>query len=463
MMRKFSISLLLFFVFGAAWSQSLDTLDFESFQVWVRTYHPVASQAEINLRMGDMEVRQALGGFDPKIYGTLDRKEFKNSSYYDRQEAGISIPTWAGVELNGTFERNSGQFLNPEASVPSDGLFAVGAAINLGQGLIIDERRAALRQAQIYQESTISQREQLLNELYFEASDAYWKWALAHENVKVLNEGVELAKIRFEGVKISYQLGDLPAIDTVEAFSQLLNRQYSLQSAENAYFGSIQALNTFLWGEEGEPMFLEEGVFPQGLFEEFMLILEKEDLRAAIASHPLLEIADFELASLGVERRLKSQQILPVVKLKYNFLTETLNNFESPFFENNYKWGVSVYTPLLWRKSRGALGLANAKIDFKQYSRDLKEVELRTKLEAEINSLEVVGTQINIFSQNITSLEMLLTGEMRRFEIGESSLFLVNAREVSLFSSRLTLNDLVSKRRINFAKTRFAAGLGFEE
>jgi outer membrane protein TolC len=307
MMKKFSLSLLLFFVFGATWSQSSDTLDFESFQVWVRTYHPVASQAEINLRMGDMEVRQARGGFDPKIYGTLDRKEFKNSSYYDRQEAGISVPTWAGVELNGTFERNSGQFLNPEASVPSDGLFAVGAAINLGQGLIIDERRAALRQAEIYQESTFSQREQLLNGLYFQASDAYWKWALAHENVKVLKEGVELAKIRFEGVKVSYQLGDLPAIDTVEAFSQLLTRQYSLQSAENAYFGSIQA---------GEPMFLEEGVFPQGLFDEFMLILEKEDLRTAIASHPLLEIADFELASLGVERRLKSQQILPVVKLK---------------------------------------------------------------------------------------------------------------------------------------------------
>jgi outer membrane protein TolC len=367
------------------------------------------------------------------------------------------------VELNGIFERNSGQNLNPEAAVPSDGLLAVGAAINLGQGLIIDERRAALRQAQIYQESTISQREQLLNELYFDASDAYWKWALAHENVLVLNEGVKLAKIRFEGVRISYQLGNLPAIDTVEAFSQLLNRQYNLLSAENTFFGAIQLLNTFLWGKGGEPMFLEQGVFPQGLFDEFMPILEKEDLRAAISNHPVLEIADFELASLGVERRLKSQQILPVVKLKYNFLTETLNNFESPFFENNYKWGVSIYTPLLLRKSRGALGLANAKINFKQYSRDLKEVELRTKLEAEINSLEVVGTQINVFSQNITALELLLIGEVRRFEIGESSLFLVNAREVSLFSSRLTLNDLVSKRRINFAKTRFAAGLGFEE
>jgi outer membrane protein TolC len=70
--------------------------------------------------------------------------------------------------------------------------------------------------------------------------------------------------------------------------------------------------------------------------------------------------------------------------------------------------------------------------------------------------------QIVTFSQNVASLTTLLQGELRRFEIGESSLFLVNAREVSLFNSMLTLNELVSKRRINFAKTRFAAGLGFE-
>jgi hypothetical protein len=77
MMKKFSISLLLFFVFGAAWSQSSDTLDFESFQVWVRTYHPVASQAEINLRMGDMEVRQARGSFDPKYMEPLIEKSLR--------------------------------------------------------------------------------------------------------------------------------------------------------------------------------------------------------------------------------------------------------------------------------------------------------------------------------------------------------------------------------------------------
>jgi outer membrane protein TolC len=461
-MKKFPLSFTFFLISFIGWSQSLDTLGFDAFQTWVRAYHPIAAQAEINLRMGDMEVRQARGGFDPLIYGTMDKKEFKESTYYNKQEAGISIPTWAGVELNGTFERNTGQFLNPEGSLPTDGLFAAGASVNLGQGLILDERRAALRQAQIYQESTESQRQEFLNELYFNAADTYWNWAVTYENVIVLNEGVELARIRLDAIKSSYEQGDLPAIDTVEAFAILLNRQYSLQSAENAFFGATQLLNTFLWNEDGNPMFLEEGVLPQGLYDEFAPILEKEDLRVAVMSHPQLQIADFELASLAVDRRLKAQQILPVVKLKYNFLTENIGNFNSPFFENDYKWGVTVYTPLLLRKSRGALGLANAKIDFKQNSRDLKEVELRTKLEAEINSFEVINMQIVTFSQNVISLETLLRGELRRFEIGESSLFLVNAREVSLFSSMLTLNELVSKRRINFAKTRFAAGLGFE-
>jgi outer membrane protein TolC len=52
---------------------------------------------------------------------------------------------------------------------------------------------------------------------------------------------------------------------------------------------------------------------------------------------------------------------------------------------------------------------------------------------------------------------------MVRFDIGESSLFLVNAREVSLISAQLTLNDLSGKRKSAYAKLLNAAGLGFEE
>jgi outer membrane protein TolC len=94
---------------------------------------------------------------------------------------------------------------------------------------------------------------------------------------------------------------------------------------------------------------------------------------------------------------------------------------------------------------------------------NLKEQQLRTKLETELNSWNVLNQQVRILTENVKSLEALLTGETRRFEIGESSLFLVNAREVAVFDSRVTLNDLSAKLQIAFAKTRFAAGIGFEQ
>ncbi|NVJ86176.1 MAG: TolC family protein [Algoriphagus sp.] len=465
-MRKLALLILLFFSFHGSFAQSpgLDTLRFQDFLEWVRAFHPVSRQADITLEMGQMEVRTARGGFDPLLFGNLDQKTYKSTDYYDRREAGVTIPTMAGIELMGTYEQNSGQFLDPENSVPSGGLFAAGAAVNVGQGLILDERRAALRQAKIYQQSTEAERQVLLNELYLKGAETYWKWSESFFNMKAFEEAVRLTKIRYEAVKRSFEQGDVAAIDTVEAYTQLLSRQYRLQGLQNQYFVQTQMLSSFLWNEEEEPMMLNSYVFPQSLDPEDDFMINNEELRVLVGNHPQLQMADFELASLDVERRLKSQSLLPVVKLKYNFLVESLDGFEqAPFFENNYKFGVSFYTPILWRKARGSVGLAKAKIDFKQNSRDLKELELRNKLEAEIDTWSTYNLQVQTVRENVNNLERLLYAEMRKFEMGESSLFLVNAREVSVFDARITLNGLAAKRKISFAKVRYASGIGFEQ
>ncbi|WP_289030998.1 TolC family protein [uncultured Algoriphagus sp.] len=462
-MKKLILSSLLFIFFQNVWSQEMDTLRLESFLDWVRSYHPVARQADITLEMGAMEVRTARGAFDPLLFGNLDQKTFKDTEYYDRREAGITVPTLAGVELLGTFEHHTGQFLDPEATVPSGGLFAAGAAVNLGQGLILDERRAMLRQAKLYQQSTEAERIAILNELYLGGVEMYWKWSESYANMKAFEEAVRLTEIRYGAVKLSFEQGDVAAIDTVEAYTQLLSRQYRLQGLQNQFFVDTQMLSAFLWNEEEQPMLLNPTVVPQPLVENDQYAIDPAELRENISIHPDLRIADFELASLDVDRQLKGQSLLPVVKLKYNFLVEELGGFEqSPFFENNYKFGVSVYTPILWRKARGSLGLAKAKIDFKQNSRDLKELQLRTKLEGEINSWNVINQQVSTLRENVFNLERLLNAELRRFEMGESSLFLVNAREVSVFDAKITLNGLAAKRKISYAKVRYAAGFGFE-
>ncbi len=463
-MRYFSSIYLIVFMFWAQHASSQEILSYEQYLEWVRTYHPVAKQADINLRFGDQELRMARGGFDPLLYGNYDNKQFNSTEYFDKREGGIIVPTMAGVELKGVFEQNSGTFLNAERTVPSNGLLAAGASVNLGQGLFIDKRRATLRQAEIYRDLTQSERQLFLNDLYVDANEVYWFWAAAYQNMVILEESVELAEIRFVGVKESFELGDLPAIDTIEAYTQVMNRIYRYQASQIEFINASQELSTFLWDEEGQPLNLAGGIVPQNVLELYDFQYDQAELRALVSNHPIIRITDFELASLDIERRWKAEQLKPIVKVNYNFLTESVGQFsEAPFFENNYKWGFTVMTPIFLRKERGALGLTKAKIDFKQNDRDLKFIQLQAKLEAAIYSFQTIGDQLNVFNANILGLERLLEGEETRFQIGESSLFLINAREVSVLDGRLILNDLAAKRKIAYAKMLNAAGMGFDD
>lgn len=460
------VALLFFWLLSSAslFAQETQKLSFEDYMKWVQDFHPISIQANLNLRLGQMEVRKARGGFDPMLYGNLGKKEFNQSTYFEKREAGVLVPTWMGVELMGNFEQNSGAFLNSESVLPTNGLLSAGAAVNLGQGLLLDDRRATLQKAKLYEQATAVERLNFRNELNLQATAAYWKWAAAYENKLVLEEGVKLAEVRFKGIKRSYELGDQAAIDTVEALSQLLNRQYRLQLADISFFENTQVLNTYLWNDSGEPMLLDSAIIPQALSQFLNPAPEAEELRTLVGRHPELLLTDFDLASLNVEKRLRTQELLPVVKLKYNFLTENLADTRpSPLFENNYRWGLTVYTPLFLRKTRGELGSTKAKLEIKQTGRNLKEQQLRTKLETELNSWNLLNLQVRTLSENVKSLEALLTGETRRFEIGESSLFLVNAREVAVFDSRVTLNELSARLHIAYAKSRFAAGVGFAE
>lgn len=454
----------LLYILLASDSFGQDTLRYGQYLQWVKDYHPVAVQSDISLEFGRQEMRIARGGFDPLLYGMYDHKRYNETNYYGKREAGIIVPTVAGVELKGVYEQNSGAYLNPEQRAPNQGLLAAGASLNIGQGLFIDSRRASLRQADIYLKVTEAERQQMLNELYLDATEAYWNWSASFENRKVLNEGLRLAKRRFDAVKGSFVLGDLPAIDTVEAYSQVLNIQYRLQAANNSYYKATQYVSTFLWGENQEPIVMLPETVPQFILEEGVLDMEKENLRALIPQHPELKLTDFELSSLEVERRWKAEQLKPVLKLNYNILSTPTGQFEqTSFFENNYKWGITFRSSLFLRRERGELGLTKAKLDFKQNDRELKFVQLQTRLENEINNFETLENQYVMFSANIEALDRMLQGELTRFEIGESSLFLINAREVSVLDARLVINDLSARWKIAFAKMLFAAGLGFGE
>jgi outer membrane protein TolC len=441
-------------------------LDYEEFIYWVRMNHPVAEIADLEVELARRDLRMSRGGFDPLLYGNYRTKDFKQTEYYDALQAGIEIPTWFGISVQAGYEDNQGAFLNPEATVPQNGLINAGISAQLGSGLLMDDRRAALRQAQIGIEAGENQRQLISNQLYFEATAAYFNWSFAQQSLSVAEEALDLANIRYLGVRESYFLGAVPAIDTVEAYTQVLSRLFNLREAQNFYVEAINLSSAYIWSDDGNPVLLPPFVKPIWAGD-----FSSDEIFVPISidiTHPELLKLLFKGQTLDIDRRLASQYILPKVELKYNFLTENVlpappNEFfqDNAFFQENYNFGAKVSFPIFIREARGKLGMTKVKIDMVEREVENRRAQLDAKLASTLVKLDNLREQINIFEQNVELFQILLNGERELFRIGESSLFLINARETKLIESRVKYYELMAKEKILLSEVRTIGGLGF--
>jgi hypothetical protein len=59
----------------------------------------------------------------------------------------LKKPVWIGPDIKIGYEKNTGQFVSDDSETPNDGLLYTGISLPIGRGILIDERRAALKQA----------------------------------------------------------------------------------------------------------------------------------------------------------------------------------------------------------------------------------------------------------------------------------------------------------------------------
>jgi outer membrane protein TolC len=460
----FCFAMLLVTSFQAQEQDSLRVMSFESYMALVKKGHPLSVQANLQAEFGDATVQGARGGFDPKAYSDVGQKYFKDTQYYSNIDAGVKIPTWFGLELMAGFEQNQGVFLNPESNVPSNGLWIGGVSMALGQGMFIDERRAALRGAQVYQESTIAERERLLNDLLFSAGEAYWDFFKAYNNLRIYQGALTLAQERFVGVKQSARLGDVPAIDTLEAGIQVQNRLLNLQQARLDFDNSALFLGVFLWADGLIPLELEDNTVPylqDDLTVSNAASLSQVRFLDQLVNHPELRLTNFKIEQLEIEQRWKREQLKPEINLKYQPLNERQigENPIADYSVNNYTWGLEFNMPLFLRKERSALTLAGLKIREQELAFENKQANLQNKAQAALNMWNVTFEQISLYRRTVRDYEQLLAGERRKFETGESSLFLVNSRELSYINAQIKLVSLLAENQKAILKTNYALGI----
>jgi outer membrane protein TolC len=437
------------------------TLGPQQFFDWVVRYHPVSRQAALVSASAIANLRKARGSFDPYLYSETGQKFYSGSNYFLISESGLKIPTWYGIELKAGYDYNNGAQLNPERTVPTVGLANVALSADLGAGLLMNDRMAAVRRAKIFVKSSEAERRNMLNDLLRDAAMAYWNWVAAWRKREVYREALSLSEFRFTGIVSSFVQGDVPAIDTLEAYIQVQTRQTQWLEADMLLKNEALKLSNFLWYENDIPLELEENTQPKDFLMRNTISADsiRRQLERLPETHPELLRYRYKLAELDVERKLKAEKLRPVLRVEYGMLAPGFDYGNAGLIGDNYKWGINFKYPVFVRDARGDLALTKIKMETTRYDQQLKTLQISNKVAVQENYLRTLDTQIGIFGSAVENYRALLDAETTRLELGESSVFLVNRREVFLIDAGLKLVDYETKYQKALAELAHAMGV----
>lgn len=439
-MRQFFILFYCFFsLYSGAQTPEDKEFTYNEFLGFVKKYHPLVRNANLEIAAAQANLMMARGAFDPKIEVDFDKKQFKNKEYYSLLNSSFKIPTWYGIEVKAGFDNAEGVYVSPENVTPNSGLTSLGISVPVGQGLFINQRMADLQKAKI--NITLGKQLQKLEaiEVLYDASIAYFNWKKTTDEVKLYENYNTNAEIRFEGIKKLIAQGDKPAIDSVEAGIVVKNRKLSLEDATLKLVKAKLELSNFLWSENNIPLEISDLLLPEKMLEKTIQeTIRTNDLLLSgsnIINHPKMISLQNKIDMLDIDRKFKENMLLPKLNVSYNYLSEPayFNNFRT----KDYKIGVNFYLPIFLRKERGALLLSKIKLQESKSIFEVEKMQLSNKINAqkiEISSLE--RQRILVFGLTKDN-QTMLNSEERLFSFGESSLFLINTRENNLVAAQL--------------------------
>lgn len=441
---------ILLFVFCQSMANKTDSSDVLTLQNYlsiVREYNPIAKQANLLIDNAKAELLFAKGNFDPMLSSDYVRKEFSDKNYYSYFTVQGKIPLWIG-EVKIGYDYNYGININNENILPKEGLGYVGISIPLLQNLITDKKRTQLRKVKSFMLQSAANQKNELNNLYYDAVLTYFYWIETYQKLTIIKQSLQNAKTRFNNTKALVINGDKAAIDTLDVFTIVQQRENDFIQAQYELAKAKINVSIFVWDEFEKPVFLADGVIPDTtLLNLPPNIAEKtlHDLMITLQqNHPQLIATKEKIKQLMFDKKLKAETLRPNLSVNANWLTSKNYNFTNPLSQN-YKIGFSFSMPLTFTQPRADYKIAKIKLRDAELDLIIKNNQLNAKLQTYyLETINYVNQFENMdkLSQNYKTL---LDAEYTKFNIGESSTFLLNSREIKWLESCLKLIETKTK------------------
>jgi outer membrane protein TolC len=435
------------------------TLTLEEVVRTVEEQFPLLVVAQQEAALANADLLSAEGSFDPTLRARGTVVPF-GPYPHERADIYFEQPTQLyGTRFFGGYRIGRGTFPIYDGKLETNayGELRAGVAVPLLRNGPIDRARASIRRADFGIDAARLGVDQQRIEFVRVASLRYWDWVSAGQKLAVQRAMLELAVGRDAGLARRAEAGDIPMIDRNENLRAIAQREAFVVAASREIERTAIELSLYLRRIDGTtvipPMSRLPGAIPEPLAptsgeldQDVALALDRrpEPRRLALAREQTQ--IDLEFA--------KNQQ-----KLGLDVFVAGSRDFgpgDPKLNKPELEAGVLIDIPLRTRIADGRVQAAEAGLTRVEaqtrFARDRITADVRDSRSA----LDAAATRVRVTRAEVKVALELEQAERKRFDLGDSTLLIVNLREAARAEASMREIDALSDYQKAVAQYRAA-------
>lgn len=439
--------------------RAADELGLEEVLRSVDQSFPLIAAAALEQEEAQASLLSSAGGFDPSLRasGTYEPISGYPKQYFTSQ---IEQPTalW-GTTFFAGYRYGSGKIPIYDGRLETNeyGEIRGGARVPLWRDGPIDRRRASIRQGELGVTLAKLSADQQRLEARRVASLRYWDWVAAGRRLEILRAWLGLAVVRDAALAVRAESGDIPEIDRTENQRTILQRQTAVVGAERDLGQAGMEVALFFRGADGgaltPPLRRLPRALPEAVAADIPNARAEEEL--AVARRPDVKRFDLIRDRSRIEADLARNQQKPAIDVTL-YGARQFGAGDPARGEPVAGVSLVLDIPLRNRVQIGREQGAEATIakteQQKRYARDRIVADVR----AALVTIEASRQRAAMAQKEVGVATQLAQAELRRFELGEGNLLLVNLREQANAEAAIREVDALADFQRAVANFRFA-------
>lgn len=394
--------------------------------------NPFVYSAIYKKHLYNAKITKVKGALDTKISGKYDNKKYP-ASEGSFNSLLFTTPLENGLEFQGGYRYSTGvqEFNNIKTSKEGEYYFKMSMPLRelfMGTNL----RKFNLQKASLQAISFDLEAKDNLRKLYFEIVSSYYQLLFSNEILKIEKRLLEKSKKRFNFIKKRVKYGNANKIMQIEAKQQLLNRNQRFINAKNSYDNSFEMLLQYL--NISKKRFIRRYRLPKIKIKKEKFYF-KRAFKYALNHRKDIEQIKYEKKIIYKEKEFNELKNYPQTNL-------SLYGVHDRYYGNGFKVSLNVNIPLQRRGYKGRALELQVEEDNLRSKREKKVLELKRNLKQIINSLNTLKENIKIVKEELYLAKKLEKVQEERYFLGESTLFMLNQRELQTLQ--------VEQKKVNY-------------